>query len=260
MPFPNFDPVFLRLGPLEFRWYGLMYVIGFISAYFVILAETKAAASPHWKEDVADLIYSVALGVILGGRTGYVLSTTCRIPCPPSQNICRLGRRHVLSWRACWSNMGGAWYARKKGIGFLTVADIDSLTAPIGLGLGRLGNFINGELYGRVTTCRGESFFPIPVPAICPATHLNSMRRFWKGLCFSRSSGLRHEPGAQRDIFWAFLGIYGIFRFSVEFFREPDFQLGFIPGGLFDGAGAQFADGYHRLVDALEMLPTEKMN
>jgi len=73
MHYPHFDPVFFRLGPLEFRWYGLMYVLGFIAAYFVILAETRRRQLPLTREDVADLIFAVALGVILGGRTGYVL-------------------------------------------------------------------------------------------------------------------------------------------------------------------------------------------
>src|SRR5512133_3100356 len=73
MQFPDFDPVFLRVGPLEFRWYGLMYVIGFVSAYYVILRETRRRNFPLTKDDVADLIFAVALGVVLGGRTGYVL-------------------------------------------------------------------------------------------------------------------------------------------------------------------------------------------
>ena len=242
MHFPNLDPVFLRLGPLEFRWYGLMYVLGFVAAYFVILAETRRRQLSLTRDDVADLIFAVALGVILGGRTGYVLFYNL------SEYLA-----HPLKVFAVWEGgmsfhgglmgalLGGFWFARKKGLDFLTLADIGFLTAPIGLGLGRIGNFINGELYGRVTDVPWGMVFPDPRAGSLPRHPSQLYEAILEGpvmLLILWTLGRTQRP--KGVIFWSFITLYGSFRFFVEFFREPDIQLGFILGGFSMGQVLSF--------------------
>jgi phosphatidylglycerol---prolipoprotein diacylglyceryl transferase len=234
MHYPNFDPVFLRIGPLAFRWYGLMYVLGFIAAYFVILAEAKRRKLPLNKDDVADLIFSVALGVILGGRTGYVLFYNL------SEYLA-----HPLKIFAVWEGgmsfhgglmgalLGGFWFTRKKKIDFFTLADIGFLAAPIGLCLGRIGNFINGELYGRVTNVPWGMVFPDPRAGELPRHPSQLYEAILEGpVIFIVLWIVGRKERPKGVVFWAFIAMYGMFRFFVEFFREPDVQLGFILGGF----------------------------
>lgn len=234
MQFPNFDPVFLRLGPLEFRWYGLMYVIGFVAAYFVILAEIRRRKIPLERDDVADMIFAVALGVIVGGRTGYVLFYNL------SDYLA-----HPLKVFAVWEGgmsfhgglvgalLGGLWFVRKKKLDFLAMADVGFLTAPIGLGLGRIGNFINGELYGRVTDVPWGMVFPDPRAGNLPRHPSQLYEAFLEGpVIFIVLWTLARQQRPKGVIFWTFIALYGAFRFFVEFFREPDVQLGFILGGF----------------------------
>lgn len=234
MTYPHIDPVFFRLGPLQFRWYGLMYIIGFISAYFVIVSGVKRRHIPMTKEEVADLIFSAAVGVILGGRIGYVLF----------YNFSEY-YAHPLKIFAVWEGgmsfhggligamIGGGWYIRKKGLSFLTMADIGFQAGPIGLFLGRIGNFINGELYGRPTKMPWGIVFPDPLAGGVPRHPSQLYEAFLEGpvlflLLWVIGKGKR--PAGL--VFWSFIGLYGLFRFLVEFFREPDIQLGFLFGGV----------------------------
>jgi phosphatidylglycerol:prolipoprotein diacylglycerol transferase len=232
MQFPHIDPVFLRIGPLEFRWYGLMYILSFIAAYFVIRNRSRRLNLPLSNDDIADLVFTVALGIILGGRTGYILFYNL------SYYLA-----HPLRVFAVWEGgmsfhggltgaiVAGVWYARKKHLPFFRLADVCFLTAPIGLLLGRLGNFINGELYGRVTTVPWGIVFPtggdLPRhPSQLYEAILEGPVTFSILWLISR----KERPGGV--VFWTFITLYGLFRFSVEFFREPDAQLGYLVGGL----------------------------
>jgi phosphatidylglycerol:prolipoprotein diacylglycerol transferase len=232
MTFPNIDPVFLRLGPLEFRWYGLMYIIGFISAYFIILSGVKRKKLPLEKDDVADLIFTVAVGVILGGRFGYILFYNL------SYYLA-----HPLKLFAVWEGgmsfhggligalLASLFYIRKHKLRFYPLADIGFLAAPVGLGCGRIGNFINGELYGRVTDVPWGMVFPGggPLPRHPSQLYealLEGPVMFLILYLISRN--------VKRDgvVVWSFVALYGLFRFLLENFREPDQQLGFLIGGL----------------------------
>lgn len=232
MTFPNIDPVFLRLGPLEFRWYGLMYIIGFISAYFIILSGVKRKKLPLEKDDVADLIFTVAVGVILGGRFGYILF----------YNLAYY-LAHPLKLFAVWEGgmsfhggligalLASLFYIRKHKLRFYPLADIGFLAAPVGLGCGRIGNFINGELYGRVTDVPWGMVFPGggPLPRhpsqLYEAT-LEGPVMFL--ILYLISRNVKHDG----VVVWSFVALYGLFRFLLENFREPDQQLGFLIGGL----------------------------
>lgn len=232
MIFPQIDPVFLRIGPLEFRWYGLMYIVSFLAAYWILRWAARERDLPLSADDIADMVFSVALGIILGGRLGYVL-------------IYNLGwyMAHPLKIFAVWeggmsfhggmigSLVAGLLFSRKKGVAPLDIADIGFLTAPVGLFLGRLGNFINGELYGRVTDVPWGVIFPsggslprhpsqlyealLEGPVTLAILWLVFRQRYLRGC-----------------VLWSFIGLYGLFRFLVEFFREPDAQVGFVLGPL----------------------------
>jgi phosphatidylglycerol:prolipoprotein diacylglycerol transferase len=232
MQFPHIDPVFLKLGPLEFRWYGLMYILGFVASYFVILAEVGRKNIALTKDDVADLVFAVALGIILGGRAGYILFYNL------SYYVANPVKLFAV-WEGGMSFHGGfagailaaLYFTRKKKLTFYSLVDIAILAVPIGLGLGRLGNFINGELFGRVTSVPWGVVFPggggLPRhPSQLYEAFLEGLLLFLLLRVHSRTN---HPQGS---VFWAFIGLYGLFRMVVEFFREPDAHIGYLAGGL----------------------------
>lgn len=228
MTYPTIDPVFLRLGPLEFRWYGLMYIIGFIAAYFIISSVARRRRLPLNKEEAGDYLFAAALGVILGGRLGYIIFYNLAFYLANPLKVFAI-------WEGGMSFHGGllgaiaatALFARRKNMGFFEFSDVCVLSGPVGLGLGRIGNFINGELYGRVTDVPWGMVFPGGGPI--PRHPSQLYEAFLEGpvlfvLLWILS---RKEPPAG-VVSWAFIAGYGLFRFVVEFFREPDIQLGFV--------------------------------
>jgi len=230
MLFPSIDPVFLRLGPLQFRWYGLMYVIGFLASYFLIRNESHRRNLDLDNEAVADLIFCLALGVVAGGRLGYVL-------------FYDLGAylAHPLKIFAIWQggmsfhggligvSLAALWFARRYELAYLQLADLAALSTPVGLGLGRIGNFINGELFGRPTSMPWGMIFPDGGPL--PRHPSQLYEAFFEGLVLFfvvRLLARRYQaPGTAMA---AFLSGYGLFRFVVELFRQPDSQLGLFWG------------------------------
>jgi phosphatidylglycerol---prolipoprotein diacylglyceryl transferase len=231
MKLPAIDPVFLRLGPLEFRWYGLMYIIGFLAAYFIIKSQVKRRGMGLSTDAVADIVFFIAMGVVLGGRSGYILFYNLSWYLAHPLKV-------FAVWEGGMSFHGGflgavvaaLYIFRKNGLGFVQMADIVALTVPVGLGLGRLGNFINGELYGRVTSHPFGVVFPGggPLPRHPSQLYealLEGVLLFTVLWCLSR---LKTPQGT---LFWSFVAGYGLVRFCVEFFREPDQQLGFLWGG-----------------------------
>jgi phosphatidylglycerol:prolipoprotein diacylglycerol transferase len=232
MIFPHIDPVFLRLGPLEFRWYGLMYICAFLASYFIILAGVKRKGLPLSKDQVADLIFTVALGVILGGRLGYILFYN--LPFYIS---------HPMKLFAVWeggmsfhggllgATLAGIYFIRKHKLRFYPLADIAFLSAPVGLMLGRIGNFINGELYGRVTDLPWGMVFP--GGGSLPRHPSQLYQAFLEGpVMFLIMYAIFRKVKAEGVVFWSFIALYGTFRFLVEFAREPDAQIGYLFGTL----------------------------
>jgi phosphatidylglycerol:prolipoprotein diacylglycerol transferase len=232
MTFPQIDPVFLRVGPLEFRWYGLMYIISFLVGYYMLRWAARQRELPLSADDLADMVFSVALGIILGGRLGYVLIYNFSAYLAQPLKV-------FAVWEGGMSFHGGMigalvaglLFSRKKGVAPLALADIGFLTAPVGLFLGRLGNFINGELFGRVTDVAWGVVFPGggPLPRhpsqLYEALLEGPVMLVILWLVFRK----RYPRGC---VLWAFIGLYGLFRFGVEFFREPDAQIGFVLGHL----------------------------
>lgn len=230
MPFPSIDPVFLRLGPLQFRWYGLMYVLGFILSYFIIRSEVRRKKLELDAEGIADLIFSMAVGVVLGGRLGYVLFYDLAAYLARPLKI-------LYIWEGGMSFHGGMlgvavaaiWFARSRKLPLLQLADLAALAAPVGLGLGRIGNFINGELYGRPTDLPWGIIFPEGGPL--PRHPSQLYEAFLEGLVlfFVVRWCARRIPLNGAAVA-AFLAGYGLFRSFVELFRQPDSQLGLFWG------------------------------
>jgi phosphatidylglycerol---prolipoprotein diacylglyceryl transferase len=230
---PQFDPVAIQLGPIAVRWYGLMYLLAFI--LFVWLGKIRARRNllTGWHpRDVDDMLFYGVFGVILGGRLGYVLFYK-----PLYYLDHPLEILHV--WAGGMSFHGGflgvlvaLWFfARSRGKRWLEVTDFVAPLVPLGLAAGRLGNFINGELVGRVTNVPWAMVFP----------QLDGLPRHPSQLYQLGLEGVllfallwwyaaRQRPMGAVSVF--FLVGYGAFRFIAEYAREPDVFLGFLAGGL----------------------------
>ena len=230
MNFPTIDPVFLSIGPLQFRWYGLMYVLAFIATYFIIRSEVRRKQLSLTPDDVADLVFYGAMGVVLGGRLGYILFYNLGFYLANPLKL-------FAVWEGGMSFHGGALgvilafvlYARRKKLPFLTLIDIAALCAPVGLGLGRIGNFINAELYGRPTDLPWGMIFPGSDGL--PRHPSQLYEAFLEGIAlFAIVRFMSRRSPATGVSAWTFCAGYGLFRFIVEFFRQPDSQMGLFFG------------------------------
>jgi phosphatidylglycerol:prolipoprotein diacylglycerol transferase len=228
---PNIDPVAIHLGPVKVHWYGIMYVLGFLALWWFGSRRAKRPGSGWTAEQVGDLVFYGALGVILGGRLGYMLFYNL-----PHYLAFPLDVLKV--WQGGMSFHGGLvgvllamWYfGRKNGKTFFTVTDFIAPWVPIGLGLGRLGNFINHELWGKVTDAPWGMVFrdggPLPRhPSQLYQAALEGLALFLILWWFTR------KPRPTASVSGLFLIGYGVFRFLVEFVREPDAQLGYLAFG-----------------------------
>ncbi len=230
LPYPNIDPVFLRIGPLQFRWYGLMYLLGLAAAYFLIKFRAAAQKIALPKQQIFDMIVFAAVGVFLGGRLGYCLFYNFSYYVEHPLKI-------FAVWEGGMSFHGGLlgtslalWlFSRRQGLPLYTVADLAVFTAPIGLGLGRIGNFINGELYGRPTDVSWCMVFPGAGPQCRHPSQLYEAG-LEGGLLFVVLWLIGRRPTPPGTMLWTFMTGYGLCRLVVEFFRQPDFHLGFIVG------------------------------
>jgi len=233
MTYPDIDPVLIHIGPLQVRWYGIMYVIGFLAAYFLIKHQEKARPIGLSYNLLQDLIFTLVVGLVIGARLGYILFYQY-------MNLADY-IRHPLEIIAVWhggmSFHGGLigtavaawWFSRRKGFSFWAIADRVILAAPIGLGLGRMGNFINGELFGRPSNLPWAMVFPGGGPL--PRHPSQLYEALFEGLVlFLILFWLSKRRMPNGFLLGAFLMGYGTFRFFLEFFRQPDQQVGFILG------------------------------
>lgn len=228
---PQIDPVIFQIGPLAVRWYGLMYLMGFVAAFFVISRLAPRRQIPLDSDAISDLLFSIVLGVILGGRLGYVLFYNFSYYIGHPLEI-------LAVWQGGMSFHGGLIgvvaatliYCRRHSIELLPLADILVIAATIGLGLGRIGNFINGELWGRVTTLPWGMIFPTAGPE--PRHPSQLYEAIVEGpLIFMLLYWLFSRNLKNGSILFSFFIFYGFGRFILEFFREPDKQIGFLWGG-----------------------------
>ncbi len=233
--YPHINPILFAIGPLQIRWYGMMYVLGFAAAYWLVLYQAKRFGWKQLLTHVDNLNLALILGVILGGRLGYVLIYN------PGYYLA-----HPLEIPATWSGgmsfhggcmgalLAGYWYCRRNNLDYWKAVDLYIAAVPIGLFFGRLGNFINGELYGRVTTAPWGMIFPAggPLPRHPSQLYEAALEGIF---LFALLWSLKARPWQPQHTNWPhgsilalFLCGYGCCRFIVEFFREPDVQLGFV--------------------------------
>jgi len=228
LTYPVIDPVALQIGPLAARWYGLMYAVGFGAGWWLARRRAARPGSGWTALQVDDLITWLVVGVVLGGRIGYVLFYD--LPYYLANPI------EMLSiWRGGMSFHGGvigvvlvSWlYGRSIGKNLLEVGDMVGPLVPPGLLAGRIGNFINGELWGRVTDVPWAMVFPTggPLPRHPSQLYEAGLEGLLLFLIIWAYSAKPRQRGAVGGLF--LLG-YGSFRFFVEFFRQPDAQLGFV--------------------------------
>lgn len=226
---PQFDPIALQLGPLGIHWYGLMYLIGFLSLLW--LGKWRAGTQPErgWKSaEMDDILFYGALGVIIGGRLGYVIFYQPAYYLSHPLEIAYLWQGG-MSFHGGFLGVLGAMvlFARKTGKRWLAVMDFVAPLVPLGLGAGRLGNFINGELWGRTTDVAWGMVFP-QVDQF--ARHPSQLYQFaLEGIVlFVLLWWYSSKPRPVGAVSGLFLIGYGSFRFLVEFTREPDSFLGLL--------------------------------
>ena len=228
------DPVIFELGPLQVRWYGLMYVLGFVCAYAILvyLSTRRKGFFRMDRGEIEDLLLYCIIGLLAGARLGYCFFYN------PGYYLA-----HPLQVFAVWEGgmsfhggliglvLVGAAYSRMKKKPFLMLADMAAVAATPGIFFGRIGNFINGELYGRITDVPWAMVFPGGGPY--PRHPSQLYEAFLEGLLlFAVLFVLSMKVRMQGALISVFLIGYGLARFFVEFFREPDPHIGFVVGSL----------------------------
>lgn len=227
--YPQIDPVAIAIGPLKIRWYGISYITGILLAWWLLRLRAGKNPGNDWNNDqIADLVFYATLGIIIGGRLGSVLFYNLPYYLDHPLDIIKI-------WKGGMSFHGGMlgvliaiwFYSRSIGKHFFVTADFIAPVIPVGLFFGRIANFINGELWGRPTDVAWGMVFPhvdqlARHPSQLYQAMLEGVLLFVILWCYSS----RQRP--RMAVSGLFLIGYGLFRFLVEFVREPDRQIGYI--------------------------------
>jgi phosphatidylglycerol---prolipoprotein diacylglyceryl transferase len=230
---PGFDPVALQLGPVAVRWYGLMYLLGFVLAFLLGRHRITTRPDAPWNaKEFEDALFYGILGVVIGGRLGYILFYKF-------SDYLHAPLKMFAVWEGGMSFHGGMlgviaalwFFARKNRKSLLAVGDFVAPLVPLGLGPGRIGNFINAELWGRAADVPWAMVFPL---VDRQPRHPSQLYEFLlEGIAlFAILWSYSSRPRPRGSVTGLFLLCYGVFRFGVEFTREPDSFLGFLALGL----------------------------
>ena len=228
--YPNLDPVAISLGPISIHWYAISYLVGIGLVWWTLGYRNRHYASGYSDEEVSDLVFFAVLGVLLGGRIGYMLFYGM-------ENLLANPASALRVWEGGMSFHGGLigvllgvlWFARKTGRTFFQITDFIAPSIPIALGCGRIGNFINAELPGRVTEVPWGLVYPGEVVARHPSSLYQAMLE--GPVLFVLLWVFAMKPRPVMAVSGLFLLGYGLLRIFSETFRLPDSHLGFV---LFD--------------------------
>lgn len=233
MFFHNINPVLLELGPLQIRYYGLFWALGFIISYLLLPYLAKLKKLNISKDDIADLLIYMIIGVVTGARLVYVLFYNLPYYLQNPFEI-------IALWHGGLSFHGGLiggifaayFFCKRKKIDFYDLADIVVVPVALALAIGRIGNFINGELYGRITDVSwcidySKNQYVADLPSGCrhPSQIYESLKNFF---IFAVLWFIKDKKLPKGFMFWTFVTLYGLLRTIIEFFRAPDEQVGFI--------------------------------
>lgn len=232
--YQGLDPIAFSLGPLVVRWYGLAYVLGFVCAAAIIYFVAKRWKLGMSEDNLLTLMVCAIVGVVLGARIGYVLFYGDGYYLSHPLEILAFNQGGMSFHGGLVGLLiGGAVAARITRIPFLALADLGSIAAPIGLFFGRCANFVNGELWGAPTDGPLGVVFG-GAAGMMPRHPSQLYEAVLEGIvifCVLFALSRKRPPRPQGTFLGAFLVLYGIFRFLIEFVREPDVQLGYLWGG-----------------------------
>ena len=223
--FPEIDPIIFEIGFLKIRWYGLMYVIGFLAAWWLARRRSAAPHSPIKANQVDDLIFNAMVGVIVGGRVGYAFVYGWEYMLEDPLYVFKVWEGGMSFHGGLVGVMVAMWlFGRNRGMTLWQVTDFMAPFGPLGLGFGRIGNFINGELWGKPTDVAWGVLYQGQV--------LHASQLYEAALegfiLFAILWWYSARPRPYMAISGLFLALYGVFRFFIEFYRVPDADIGYL--------------------------------
>lgn len=232
--YPDIDPVAISIGPISIYWYAVSYLVGIGLVWLTLKYRVKTYGLRWTQEDLSDIVFYSVLGVLLGGRIGYMLLYGWEFILEDPSTLLRI-------WEGGMSFHGGllgvllgvAFFARKKGVGFFEVTDLIAPSIPLALGCGRIGNFVNAELPGRVTDVPWALIYPGEDVGRHPSSLYQAFLEGPLLFVILWVFAMRSRP--TMAISGLFLLGYGSLRVLSEMFREPDTHIGFMLGGLTRG-------------------------
>ena len=228
LTYPEIDPIIFSIGPVAIRWYGMMYVIGFLLAWWLARVRSRRSYSPVTPQQVDDLIFNAMLGVIIGGRIGYCLVYGWDELLSDPLYLFKITEGGMSFHGGLIGVMVAMWwFGRKRGKTMWQVTDFVAPLVPLGLGFGRIGNFINGELWGKPTDVPWG--FKVGDQVLHPSQLYESVLEGFLLFAIMWLYSSKQRP--YMAVSGMFLMLYGVFRFFVEFYRVPDAHLSYLALG-----------------------------